>query len=125
MARGKHLSHFCAHCDKVTKMEKIGSVENQPEKTWYRCTRCRHASLLDLEAMKRSQEEAAKKIDKSSAAVYSPENTYQVGDAIFHTEWDDIGKIVSKELTSGGDKAIVVSFEKLGEKRLLEGIAEN
>ena len=125
MARGKHLSHFCAHCDKVTKMEKIGSVENQPEKTWYRCTRCRHASLLDLEAMKRSQEEASKKIDKSSAAVYSPENTYQVGDAIFHTEWDDIGKIVSKELTSGGDKAIVVSFEKLGEKRLLEGIAEN
>jgi len=75
--------------------------------------------------MKRSQEEAAKKIDKSSAAIYNPENTYQVGDAIFHTEWDDIGKIVSKELTSGGDKAIVVSFEKLGEKRLLEGIAEN
>jgi hypothetical protein len=29
---------------------------------------------------------------------------------------------VSKERTSGGDRAIVVAFEKLGERKLLENV---
>ena len=45
-----------------------------------------------------------------------------MGEAIFHTDWDDIGKIISKERTSGGGSAIVVSFERLGERRLLENV---
>jgi hypothetical protein len=103
-------------------MEMIGAVESRPEKTWYRCTRCRHASLLDLNELQRIQKEAKKKLERSECSEYKPENTYSVGQAIFHTEWDDIGKIISKERTSGGAKAIVVSFEKLGERRLLESV---
>lgn len=122
MARGKSISHFCNHCDRVTKMEMIGAVENQPEKTWYRCTRCRHASLIDLQELRRVQEEAGKKPERADCSEYRPENTYAVGQAIFHSEWNDIGKIVSKERTSGGARAIVVSFEKLGERRLLESV---
>ncbi len=122
MAKGKNILHHCAHCDRVTKMEQIGVVENQPEKSWYRCTRCRHASLVDLETLKLSQQEAKKKVDRSTAVEYNPINTYKVGEAIFHSEWDDVGKIVSKERTSDGARAIVVSFEKLGERRLLESM---
>ena len=125
MARGKSISHFCNHCDRVAKMEMIGAVENQPEKTWYRCTRCRHASLVDLQELKRLQEEAGKKPERADCSEYRPENTYTVGQAIFHSEWNDIGKIVSKERTSGGARAIVVSFEKLGERRLLESVVVN
>ena len=36
-----------------------------------------------------------------------------------------MGKIISKERTSGGASAIVVSFEKLGQRRLLESVAQN
>ena len=125
MAKGKNILHHCVHCDRVTKMEMIGAVENQPEKTWYRCTRCRHATLVDLEALKQLQQDAKKKLDKSQCLEYKPENTYSVGEAIFHSEWDDIGKIISKVRTSGGGRAIVVSFEKLGERRLMESVVRN
>ena len=125
MARGKSISRYCNHCGRVSKMELIGVVEAQPDKSWYRCTRCRHASLLDLSELKRVQDEAKKKPERADCSEYRPENTYQVGQAIVHLEWDDIGKIVSKERTSAGESAIVVSFEKLGERRLLESVIED
>ncbi|MCZ6776747.1 MAG: hypothetical protein O7D34_09860 [Ignavibacteria bacterium] len=125
MARGKSISHFCNHCARIAKMEMTGSLENQPEKTWYRCTRCRHASLIDLTELKKIEEESKKKIERSDCSEYRPQNTYTIGQAIFHSEWGDIGKIVSKERTSGGASAIVVSFEKLGERKLLESIVDN
>jgi hypothetical protein len=122
MAKGKNILHRCDHCDRVTKMEIIGSAEASPEKTWYRCTRCRHATLIDLEELRRIELEAKKKLDRTEASEYHPEATYQVGQAIFHTDWGDVGKIISKERTSGGARAIVVSFERLGERRLLESV---
>ena len=124
MPKGKNILHLCTHCERVTKMEVIGAVENQPEKTWYRCTRCRHASLIDLELLRQAQQESKKKLDRSDCSEYKPGNTYNIGEGIFHSEWDDIGKIISKERTSGGGRAIVVSFEKLGERRLLESVIE-
>jgi hypothetical protein len=60
-------------------MEMIGTVESQPERTWYRCTRCRHASLLDTGEWKRTQEEAKRKVDKSECLEYRPSMTYTVG----------------------------------------------
>ena len=121
MAKGKSILHQCAHCERITKMEVIGPVENQPEKTWYRCTRCRHATLIDVAALRQQQEESARKPEREQCQDYRPENTYTVGEAIFHNEWG-IGKVISKERTSGGDRAIVVAFEKLGERRLLEKV---
>jgi DNA-directed RNA polymerase subunit RPC12/RpoP len=122
MAKGKNILYQCGHCERITKMELIGAVENQPEKSWYRCTRCRHATLINVETLKQSLQDAKKKLDRSNAVEYNPINTYKVGEAIFHSEWDDIGKIISKERTSDGTRAIVVSFEKLGERRLLESV---
>lgn len=125
MARGKSISHYCSHCERATKMELIGPLENQPDKTWYRCTRCRHAVLLDLAELRKHEEAAKRKIERTECLEYRPQNTYKVGQAIFHSEWDDVGKVISKEKTSGGASAIVVSFERLGERRLLESIVNN
>ena len=122
MAKGKHILHHCAHCDRIAKMELIGSTDQQPERSWYRCTRCRHASLINLEDLRRAEQESKRKLDRAEASEYHPENSYAVGQAIFHSDWGDIGKIVSKERTSGGGSAIVVSFQKLGERRLMENI---
>jgi hypothetical protein len=122
MAKGKYILHHCGHCDRVTKMEVIGSSETQPDRTWYRCTRCRHASLVNLEELRKTLEESKKKVVKEDASEYSPTSTYAVGQSIFHSEWGDVGKIVSKEKTSRGESAIVVAFEKLGERRLLENV---
>jgi hypothetical protein len=122
MAKGKYILHHCAHCDRDARMELVGSTEQQPDRSWYRCTRCRHVSLLNVTELRREVEEAKKKLDRADAAEYTPGKTYRVGEAIFHTDWDDLGKIISKERTSGGGSAIVVSFEKLGERRLLENV---
>jgi len=125
MAKGKNIFHHCGHCERTTKMEMIGAGETQPGKTWYRCTRCRHATLIDIEELRRIVEESKRKLDRADASEYNPLQTYQVGQAIFHTEWDDVGKIISKERTSGGASAIVVSFQRLGERRLLENVVPN
>ena len=122
MAKGKYILHHCAHCDRMHRMELIGSTEQQPDRSWYRCTRCRHVSLINVEEAAPEEEVAKKKLDRADAADYAPDKTYRVGEAIFHSDWDDIGKIISKERTSGGGSAIVVSFEKLGERRLLESV---
>jgi len=122
MAKGKYIMHHCAHCDRDARMELIGSTEQQPDRSWYRCTRCRHVSLLNVTELRRELEDSKKKLDRAEAAEYTPEKTYRIGEAIFHTDWDDLGKIISKERTSGGGSAIVVSFEKLGERRLLENV---
>ena len=124
MARGKTITHHCGHCNRETKMEVIGNVEENPEQIWYRCTRCRHAMLLDLVQWKKEQEEATKKVEKEQCLEYRPDKTYSVGQAIFHTALDDMGRIISKERTSDGAHAIVVSFEKLGERRLLESVID-
>ncbi len=123
MAKGKSIFHHCGHCERITKMELIGTAEGQPDRTWYRCTRCRHASLVNLDELRRTQEEAKRKLEPADCQEYNPFLTYTIGQAIFHTEWGDMGKIISKERTSGGAHAIVVSFEKLGERRLLESVA--
>jgi DNA-directed RNA polymerase subunit RPC12/RpoP len=125
MAKGKSIQHQCAHCERITKMEVIGAGEGQAEKTWYRCTRCRHATLIDLTALKRVEEQTSRKLEKAECSEYTPLQTYTVGQAIFHSEWDDVGKIVSKQKTSGGASAIVVSFERLGERRLLENVVQD
>jgi hypothetical protein len=121
MAKGKNILNHCGHCERITKMEVIGPVENQPERMWYRCTRCRHATLVDLAALRQKQEESERVPERADCQEYRPQSTYSVGEAIFHSEWG-IGKVVSKERTSGGDRAIVVAFEKLGERRLLESV---
>jgi hypothetical protein len=122
MARGKSITQHCIHCDRSSRMEMIGAVENQPSRVWYRCTRCRHAMLVDFDQLKKSQEEGKKKLERADCHEYRPEESYTIGQAIFHAEWDDVGKIVSKVTTSDGAKAIVVSFERLGERRLLESV---
>jgi len=123
MARGKSISHYCGHCERIAKMEMVGTVENQPDKTWFRCTRCRHASLIDVGELRKLQEESKRRLERTDCTEYKPEATYTVGQAIFHSGWDDVGKIISKERTSRGEHSIVVSFEKLGERRLLESVA--
>ena len=125
MAKGKSLFHHCSHCERVTKMELIGAAEGQNERTWYRCTRCRHATMINIEELLHAQAEAKKKLEPADCKEYNPLQTYTVGQAIFHSEWDDVGKIISKERTSGGARAIVVSFERLGERRLLESVVES
>jgi hypothetical protein len=105
----------------------VGEMPSEVEgesarKVWYRCGKCRQVFLLDLDALRKQRELEARKIDLKDCTEYLPTKTYQLGEAIFHSEWSDVGKVKAKERTSNGGQAIVVAFEKLGERRLVENL---
>ena len=116
MARTKYSERFCAYCNKETRMEIVGAMEGIQDKTWFRCTRCHHKALLD------AVDATESKPDQAHATVYTPLQSFRIGEAIFHQEWNDVGKVMSKTKTSDGSQAIMVSFEKTGHRRLIENL---
>jgi len=124
MAKSKYVMRQCSYCHQVTKMEIVGQMEAgegsaDVSKTWYRCLRCKHSALLD------SVEPGAKRngshlLDRDNCIEYSAAKSFVIGQTIYHTEWDDVGLVTSKQKISSGAQAITVAFEKLGERRLIE-----
>ncbi len=119
MSKTKYVTQLCPSCGRESKMEIIGAVVGSETKSWFRCTRCRHSVLIDTAAKK---EDNVIKVTREDCVEYSPEKEFTIGSAIYHTDWDDMGKVTSKERTSSGAKAIWVSFEKNGLKRLIENL---
>lgn len=120
MARTKYSVRFCGYCNKDARMEMMGEAQGSQEKLWFRCTRCHHMSLIEMAPQSTSQKAA--KLDPASATVYSPVLSFKIGDSIFHNEWNDVGKVINKVKTSDGSQAIIVSFEKAGQRRLIENL---
>jgi hypothetical protein len=130
MARAKQskyitLANLCDICSTPTKFELVGEATGQEEgKRWAKCSKCHHTMLIDMlviEGERRASKET--NVSVEDCIPYSPKSVYTIGDAIYHKMWDDVGTVISKELTSNGSQAIVVSFSKIGEKRLIENIA--
>ncbi|HVN49589.1 MAG TPA: hypothetical protein VMU30_12310 [Bacteroidota bacterium] len=128
MARTRFITHYCAYCRKDTKMEVVGGVQQADApvtdivKSWYRCTKCKHSALLALDSKALERKAGHVPIDREQCVSYSKEKVYTIGGFIYHSEWDDVGKIVRKDKTSDGYQSIVVAFEKLGERKLLENV---
>jgi hypothetical protein len=109
-------------------MELVGGMqmegqEGNPQKLWYRCTRCKHSALLTMEPSFKEKSGHAK-IDRTSAIEYAKEKVFTVGQAIYHSGLDDVGRVVKKDKTTSGIHSILVSFEKTGERKLLENIQQ-
>ena len=121
VTRTKHALRHCVYCGKETKMAIIGEMENANGKVWFKCTRCRHMSLLEP-VMKSLMDSAMGEIDISNCITYQPNLIFSVGQFIFHSDLNDAGKVISKAKTSNGGNAIVVSFEKMGKKTLIENL---
>jgi hypothetical protein len=120
MARSKYTAQFCSYCNKSMRMEIIGEMQGAQEKTWYKCTRCHHLTLIAVKQQENGQQST--KLDRTSATVYSPQLTFKVGESIFHNEWNDLGRVTGKTRTSDGSEAILVVFEKQGQRRLIENL---
>ena len=61
-------------------------------------------------------------IESQDCTVYAPSKSFTIGESIYHTNWDDFGKVVSKEILSNGRSSIAVEFQKSGHKKLIESI---
>lgn len=127
MAKTKYMMHHCAYCRRETKMEFVGEQPSESNssasaKIWYRCTRCKHSALITLSPESQEKKHRTVVIDREKCTPYSKEKIFSIGEHIYHLEWDDIGKVIRKDKTSNGIHSIVVSFEKCGERKLLENI---
>jgi hypothetical protein len=130
MAKTKYIMYECAYCRKTTKMELVGEMQTEgseepAQKVWYRCTRCKHTALFEKQSLQLSKKGDPSKIDRSACVTYARDLVFTVGQAIYHTEWDDVGKVTGKQKTSDGTQSITVSFEKLGERRLIENMPQS
>ncbi len=128
MARTKFMMHDCAYCHKQTKMERIGEMPSTTEgaeslKIWYRCTRCKHSALITVAPQSKDKAEQAPKIERSACIEYSKDKIFSVGQAIYHSDWDDVGTVLRKDKMSNGVQSILVSFEKNGERKLIENMS--
>lgn len=55
---------------------------------------------------------------------YCCSKSYEIGELIYHKTWNDSGRVVKLIKTSGGHKAIVVDFNRCGQKVLLSEVRE-
>lgn len=127
MAKTKYIMHQCAYCRRETKMEFIGGqpsedINAEVIKVWYRCGKCKHSALLTLTPASQMKKKRAVAINRELCTPYAKEKIFSVGENIYHSEWDDVGKVVRKDKMSNGIHSIVVTFEKTGERKLLENI---
>lgn len=125
MARSKYITHFCAYCHKETKMEAVGGKATEADGTeslrvWFRCQRCKHSALIDKSVP--ASRSAIADLTRETATEYAATKVFTVGETIYHSEWDDVGRVIAKNRTSGGIQAITVSFQKLGERKLVENL---
>lgn len=123
--KAKYIRLFSPFLMKETKHELIGEpmeTENG-RRQWARCTVSRHSQLVNLDILEAEgdkKDAIIKEFSREDSKPYTPRDVYQIGDVIYHTTWDDIGIVLSKEMTSNGGHAIIVQFEKIKEKKLIE-----
>ena len=120
MSKTKYVTQLCSSCGRESKMEIIGAVIGAENKIWFRCTRCHHSMMIDTSGQQKGDNII--KINRDECVEYSPDKVFDVGSAIYHQDWDDMGKVKSKEKMSSGGNAIWVQFEKNGTKKLVENL---
>ncbi len=124
MKKARILEKHCNYCDRSTKMVLVNNIEGDQSKAWYRCPKCHHLALLNV-INEFENNTVQEKIQKSEYKIYRPDTTFSVGEIIYHDVLADYGKVLRKDTTSDGNLAIIVKFEKLGERKLVENFKTN
>lgn len=137
--RSKYITGLmlCSECTRTARKEIVGeartrmagetpqpidreSPEPQNENLWVRCTKCHNTMLVNLTALMAEKPKAHTNLMAAECTPYSPSRIFAIGEAIYHKDWDDVGTVMSKEVTASGRNAVIVHFDKSGEKKLLE-----
>lgn len=126
MARIKNVEAFCTTCGAVKKFEITGEIAGEENKNrrWAKCKTCKQTSIIDLSEIKTETKPNLEGIETENVKNYSPSETFEIGDNIYHRNWDDFGKVIGKEIRSDGQSSIIVEFQKSGNKKLIESYTQ-
>jgi len=124
MARIKNIEAFCPNCAGMKKMELAGEVlgTDNHNKFWAKCKKCKQTMIIDINEDVKETKPSLEGIENEECTVYAPSKSFSVGESIYHKNWDDFGKVVSKDVLSNGQKSIAVEFQKSGLKKLIESL---
>jgi hypothetical protein len=118
MARIKNVEAYCSFCNAIRKMELAGEVTGAENKRWAKCKKCKHTMVIDLTEDVKNGKVSLEGIENEEVETYSPQKSFEIGQTIYHQNWDDFGKITGKEILSNGQKSISVEFQKSGHKKI-------
>ena len=124
MARIKNVEAFCTVCGGMRKMELAGEAvgSEQENKRWAKCKKCKQTMIIDMILSVRETKPSLDGIENEECTTYSPQKSFEIGQSIYHENWNDFGKVVSKEILSNGKSSIAVEFQKSGHKKLIESL---
>lgn len=127
---------LCGDCTRTARKEIVGEAKHQVahdvnaevaegeeprnENLWVRCTKCHNTMLVNLAAMLEEKPKTHMNLTAAECTPYDPTRIFAIGEAIYHKDWDDVGTVIGKEVTGSGRNAVIVSFDKSGERKLLE-----
>ena len=105
MPRVKRIEHHCSHCNRTAKMEIVGEMEGVTDKSWFRCSKCRHSVLISLEEVMMENPSQEAKIEVKDCTPYSPDKTYDIG----HPITADDGWFRPVDIKAGPDGALYIA----------------
>ena len=107
MVRLKNIESFCSSCNTLQKMEISGEVkgEGNENKRWAKCKKCKQTMVIDLNSDELSGKISLEGIENNDVTTYSPVKTFVLGETIYHQNWDDFGKVITKETLSNGQNS--------------------
>jgi hypothetical protein len=122
----KEVEEFCAFCKTTVKMPIVQEDGAEPGFLWVQCPNCREIKPLETRPGEGFAEgsgplgrEPAPGSGDLQVRTYQPGEEYEPGDLIYHPQWNDTGKVVSKKESGGGRRIMVVEFEKMGQRKLV------
>lgn len=114
-------TQFCTNCGQDVNMEVVRKGR-KGDVTWLKCTSCGGFFPLVPEDLQKGVELPTRTVSlEEDLRSYSPRKMFFIGEMIYHPGFDDLGRVIDKEISGSGNRAIVVSFAKSGKKRLIEG----
>ncbi len=114
---------FCKSCHTEQEMKPV-SEGFDGKIVWLKCPDCSRMIFLKNEDYEELLNENHVDVETSDDeyVYYEPSKTYQIGQWIYHEKWNDKGEVVKKEVTSSGNHTILVNFDRIGEKILIENL---
>ncbi len=118
---------WCKKCQSVRKFRVVGWNE-EAELAWLRCSGCHSTFAFEIDRLKPDGTiadpplEASQEDQDTTTEIvdYDPRNTYTLGQRIRHPVFQDVGRVIAVE-KNGRSGKIVVDFENVGQKVLVEG----
>jgi ribosomal protein L44E len=124
-AKVKRRRKYCPVCAEEVSMSVIRQAEGENDLWWLLCASCNSRYALTGREYQKEKRPDVSAIEKENARIYLTDQTYSVGELLYHPKLDDMGMVVNKSTSpmASCSGAIVVSFMEVGQKTLIEGYA--